>query len=115
MIIDQRQHNDILQIFEHAVMEKLQTSKRSFWFSHATNPNLISQTGVSITDTFFKVSFYIDIDVNNFKEIVLYAGSCDDFENDNTPKNGLIRTRYNPVYDINKFVEKIVEHFEVKI
>jgi hypothetical protein len=99
-----------------------------------------TQNGVSINDGFFKISFYVtDYDLN---QIILYIGSDDDFERDNSPKLGMVSSTYknydfyigtsgelkkdnmpkpgmvsvtyNSTDDLEKFINRILDHFEIK-
>jgi hypothetical protein len=140
MIIDQRQKKyDMLTTYEEHIKRALWPSKRSFFVETAKSPTS-TQNGVSINDGFFKISFYVsDHDLN---QIVLYIGSDDDFEKDNSPKFGMVGstysnydfyigssgelkkdnipklgmvgTTYNSTDDLEKFINRILDHFEVK-
>ena len=140
MIIDRRQKNyDLLNAYEEHIKRALWPSKRSFFVETAKSLNS-TQNGVSINDGFFKISFYVtDYDLN---QIILYMGSNDDFERDNSPKLGMvgssyknydfyigasgelkkdnmpkpnvIGTTYNTTDDLDKFIDRILDHFEVK-
>jgi hypothetical protein len=140
MIIDQRQKKyDMLTTYEEHIKRALWPSKRSFFVETAKSPTS-TQNGVSINDGFFKISFYVtDYDLN---QIILYIGSDDDFEKDNSPKLGMVSSSYknydfyigssgelkkdnmpkpgmvgvtyNSTNDLEKFINRILDHFEVK-
>lgn len=140
MIIDKRQKNyAILTAYEEHIKRALWPSKRSFFVETAKSPTS-TQNGVSINDGFFKISFYVtDYDLN---QIILYMGSDDDFERDNSPKlgmvgstyknynfyvgasgelkkdnmrkSGMVGVTYNSTDDLEKFIDRILDHFEVK-
>ena len=142
MIIDRRQKNyDLLNAYEEHIKNALWPSKRSFFVEMAKPLSTSTQNGVSINDGFFKISFYVtDYDLN---QIILYIGSDDDFEKDNSPKlgmvgstykntdfyigssgelktdnmtkSGMVGTTYNKTDDLDKFIDRILDHFEVKI
>jgi len=141
MIIDKRQKNyAILTAYEEHIKRALWPSKRSFFVETAKSPTS-TQNGVSINDGFFKISFYVtDYDLN---QIILYMGSDDDFERDNSPKlgmvgstyknyyfyvgasgelkkdnmrkSGMVGVTYNSTDDLEKFIDRVLDHFEVKI
>jgi hypothetical protein len=51
---------------------------------------------------------------STYKNYDFYIGSSGELKKDNMPKPGMVGVTYNSTNDLEKFIDRILDHFEMK-